>query len=387
MEIHAEADRSFSRNERLLGPLGAFGPANPVLVGLRRVEQEIEQRGVEPAQTALLGRLAPRRADAIVLARTQPEVSVQPAASRVAPAVVTAQPEGWPRVLAKKDNSIVLASYEEPERQVGTGAERSTLAFTSAPMVPGLVSTPASVTPRPAITPLYAVDALLAVNLRRSPKGGAINLPLAQRRHRISVRERFALSRRGDPASERTAVATAYTGSDPLSDMRAGFDAVQRRAPAFIMPFANGRVTSLFNQGRRHPAIDLAGRHGSPVLATSGGQQVTFAGWRNGYGMAVITRDREGREHLYGHLSAINTRVGVVLAQGQRLGALGSTGYSTGPHVHYEVKDRRGAHINPVTLLFPGRRVAIGYAWADPGLGTAHRPAATAEVRRSSRMR
>jgi hypothetical protein len=136
-------------------------------------------------------------------------------------------------------------------------------------------------------------------------------------------------------------------------------------APAFIMPFAKGRVTSLFNQGRRHPAIDLAGALGSSVLATTMRQTVVFAGWRGGYGNAVIARDPSGRLHLYGHLRSIASRVGQILDQGVKLGHLGSTGRSTGPHVHYEVRDSKGRHINPVTLLFPGRAVSKGFAWAD----------------------
>lgn len=139
----------------------------------------------------------------------------------------------------------------------------------------------------------------------------------------------------------------------------------RRPGPTFIMPFENGHVSSMFNRGRVHPAIDLAGRLGSPVMATSNTQVVTFAGWYGGYGNAVITRDAQGRVHLYGHLSAVNTKPGSMLAQGDRLGALGSTGFSTGPHVHYEVKDASGRHIDPATLLFPGRVVTAGFTWTD----------------------
>jgi murein DD-endopeptidase MepM/ murein hydrolase activator NlpD len=140
-------------------------------------------------------------------------------------------------------------------------------------------------------------------------------------------------------------------------------DAQNAGGQEFIMPFERGRVTSLFHQGRYHPAIDLAGSLGSRVHATTRRQRVIFAGWRNGYGNTVVTRDDAGRMHLYGHLQRIVAKVGAVLDQGLMLGTLGSTGRSTGPHVHYEVKTRAGAHINPVTLLFPGRRVGRGYAW------------------------
>jgi hypothetical protein len=159
------------------------------------------------------------------------------------------------------------------------------------------------------------------------------------------------------------------TGTDPLAAFP-DLEIARELAPVplvqeFIMPFENGRVTSLFNQGRTHPAIDLAGPLGTPVHATSGRQRVTFAGWRGGYGNAVMAQDAQGRVHLYGHLSKITTKVGTMLEQGQKLGLLGSTGHSTGPHVHYEVRTQSGGHINPVTLLFPGRKVARGFAWSD----------------------
>jgi murein DD-endopeptidase MepM/ murein hydrolase activator NlpD len=151
--------------------------------------------------------------------------------------------------------------------------------------------------------------------------------------------------------------------TDPLAEP--AFDDPRGATADFIMPFAHGRITSLFNQGRRHPAIDLAGALGSPVFATTMRQAVIFAGPRGGYGNAVITRDAYGRTHLYGHLQRISSRVGQMLDQGDKLGHLGSTGHSTGPHVHYEVKTSKGTHINPVTLLFPNRKVATGYAWRD----------------------
>jgi murein DD-endopeptidase MepM/ murein hydrolase activator NlpD len=134
----------------------------------------------------------------------------------------------------------------------------------------------------------------------------------------------------------------------------------------FIMPFEKGRVTSMFNQGRRHPAIDLAGPLGTPVHATTRKQRVTFAGRQGGYGNLVITRDPSGRQHYYGHLQRIVAHVGALLDQGQLLGLLGSTGYSTGPHVHYEVRTSAGRHLDPSGLLFPDRRVSRGYAWNTP---------------------
>jgi murein DD-endopeptidase MepM/ murein hydrolase activator NlpD len=177
---------------------------------------------------------------------------------------------------------------------------------------------------------------------------------------------RKSLSKPGRSATSRLPSAPPMSGrwTDPLAWPDED-EAKGEAAAEFIMPFANGRVTSLFNQGRRHPAIDLGGALGSPVLATTSGQTVVFAGGRGGYGNTVIARDALGRTHLYAHLQRVTSRVGQVLGQGEKLGHLGSTGFSTGPHVHYEVKDRRGQHIDPVTLLFPGQVVRRGYAWLD----------------------
>ena len=153
---------------------------------------------------------------------------------------------------------------------------------------------------------------------------------------------------------------------DPIFRLERGDldrDRVIAAGPEFIMPFERGRVTSLFNDRRYHPAIDLAGPLGTPVHATTRQQRVIFTGWRNGYGNTVVTRDDAGRMHLYAHLQRVATKVGLVIDQGKMLGLLGSTGRSTGPHVHYEVKGRNGAHFNPAGLLFPGRRVARGLAW------------------------
>jgi murein DD-endopeptidase MepM/ murein hydrolase activator NlpD len=173
-----------------------------------------------------------------------------------------------------------------------------------------------------------------------------------------------AQSERGQPALSKLPLKRMST---PWADPLASMEVDDKPAAEFIMPFANGRVTSLYNQGRRHPAIDLAGALGSPVVATTSRQTVIYAAWRGGYGNAVITRDMYGWIHLYGHLRSITARVGQVLDQGDQLGHLGSTGYSTGPHVHYEVRDARGAHVNPVTLLFPDRSVRTGLAWTDVG--------------------
>lgn len=395
IEVLAEADRAFPRSERLTMPLGAQGPSNPVLFSIRKVEQEIEQKAFDvSAPPSALDWLTKRRvapASAVIAA---PSLAQQNGPPVLEVAIDVARPPevSWPRFLDTKTEgrgqpSITLAALGSADLLKSAPVETQRLPWAAAPIVPALLSTPDR-RDLPQTRRLEVLPSAPAVMAQRSAKGGVINLPIVAQRYRVSVRSVLAMSNRGAPSWLGGAVAVAPHGTDPLANPEAYLPYAKPRpvGPQFIMPFENGRVTSLYNQGRRHPAIDLAGRLGAPVFATSNGQTVTFAGWRGGYGNAVITRDKEGREHLYGHLSAINTRVGVALAQGDRLGALGSTGFSTGPHVHYEVKDRRGAHINPVTLLFPGRGVSNGYAWSGTGLsrGTT---GATAQARIDSRTR
>jgi murein DD-endopeptidase MepM/ murein hydrolase activator NlpD len=239
-------------------------------------------------------------------------------------------------------------------------SEPGGLPWASTPAVPPLLSKPVAKGNAPAAKLPMLEDLSLralesALMLRPPSRSG--RLRLFESKKTSSERSRPAISRL---SLER--MSTRWT--DPLASLSFDGDS-GATAPEFIMPFANGRVSSLFNQGRRHPAIDLAGTLGSPVLATTSRQTVVFAGRRGGYGNAVMTRDQYGRTHLYAHLKSITSKVGQVLDQGEKLGHLGSTGRSTGPHVHYEVRSSKGQHINPVTLLFPDRRVAKGYAWLD----------------------
>jgi murein DD-endopeptidase MepM/ murein hydrolase activator NlpD len=182
------------------------------------------------------------------------------------------------------------------------------------------------------------------------------------------------------PADE---IADALTDPGPrlLQEPRLLRDRSDEVAREFVLPIDKGRVTSMFNQGRWHPAIDLAAPLGTPVSATTPKQRVTFAGRRGGYGNLVIARDPSGRLHYYGHLHRIGARVGTVLEQGEVLGLLGSTGHSTGPHVHYEVRTPAGRQLDPAGLLFPGQRVARGYAWDTPRIASTRLAARSGQPR------
>lgn len=117
--------------------------------------------------------------------------------------------------------------------------------------------------------------------------------------------------------------------------------------PVWVHPLASAQVTSCFGQrwGRLHAGVDLAAPHGSPVAAAGAGVIVS-AGPNGGYGNAVLIDHRNGYLTHYGHLSRIRVEVGQRVEAGQQIGDEGSTGHSTGPHLHFEV--HRGHFQNPL---------------------------------------
>ncbi|MDB5109099.1 MAG: hypothetical protein JWR67_213 [Mucilaginibacter sp.] len=98
-----------------------------------------------------------------------------------------------------------------------------------------------------------------------------------------------------------------------------------------------------------HPGVDFKGQKGDEVKCTANGR-IVFAGWSNGYGNCVRIKHTNDFETLYGHLSHIDVKVGEQVTVGERIGAVGSTGHSTGAHLHYEVR-KNGTPINPIKFL------------------------------------
>lgn len=109
-----------------------------------------------------------------------------------------------------------------------------------------------------------------------------------------------------------------------------------------------GLITTYFSGW--HPAIDVAAPVGTAIGAADGGT-VTFTGWNStGYGYRVIVSHGNGYSTTYNHLSAILVRPGQVVGKGQQIARMGSTGRSTGSHLHFEVL-RNGSFVNPIAVL------------------------------------
>ena len=120
---------------------------------------------------------------------------------------------------------------------------------------------------------------------------------------------------------------------------------------SFIYPVSGARLTSHFGTrwGRKHTGIDLAAPSGTSIKASDGGT-VVYSGWYNAYGNVVKIDHGNGFETLYGHNSKNLVSVGQKVAQGEVIAKVGSTGRSTGNHLHFEVI-KNGVKYNPLNYL------------------------------------
>jgi murein DD-endopeptidase MepM/ murein hydrolase activator NlpD len=132
-----------------------------------------------------------------------------------------------------------------------------------------------------------------------------------------------------------------------------------------------GHITSYFGYryhpilhfSRFHAGLDIGASWGSPIVAAADGQ-VVAAGWAGGYGRQVRLAHGGGIVSSYSHMSEIAAQPGSFVHAGQVIGYVGSSGLSTGPHLHYEVL-RSGVPVNPLSVRFSAVRMA------DPGLSNA----------------
>ena len=121
-----------------------------------------------------------------------------------------------------------------------------------------------------------------------------------------------------------------------------------------------GRITSGFGYrvhpilrfARLHKGMDFGAGSGTPIVAAADGR-VSAAGWAGGYGRQVRLAHADGLGTSYSHMSQIVAEPGAYVRRGQLIGYVGSSGLSTGPHLHYEVH-RHGQAVNPLSVRFTG---------------------------------
>lgn len=144
-----------------------------------------------------------------------------------------------------------------------------------------------------------------------------------------------------------------------------GFDGASKRRAFLASPMEFSRITSGFamrfhpilQSWRQHLGVDYGAPTGTAVR-TVGEGVVEFAGWQNGFGNVINVRHSGDRTTVYAHLSRIEVKKGQRIDQGQRIGAVGSTGWATGPHLHFEFRVH-GAHQDPRVIARASEAITL----------------------------
>jgi murein DD-endopeptidase MepM/ murein hydrolase activator NlpD len=174
-------------------------------------------------------------------------------------------------------------------------------------------------------------------------------LEAARERKRVSL-DQLTAEERAD-AEEMDSL--QQVSADLAAKIRAAqaHSTVRHVSGAGLMWPVNAPITSPFGWrwGRMHEGIDLGASYGTPISAAAAGV-VIYAGWEGGYGNLVVIDHGGGLATAYGHQSQIAVSTGQSVAQGQIIGYVGSTGHSTGPHLHFEVRVN-GQAVDPLGYL------------------------------------
>ena len=120
------------------------------------------------------------------------------------------------------------------------------------------------------------------------------------------------------------------------------------------------RFHPILQKWRAHLGTDFAATTGTPAR-TVGDGVVEFAGSQNGYGNVVFIKHRNGHETVYAHLSKISVARGQSVSQGQTVGLVGSTGWATGPHLHFEFRVN-GVHQDPMMIAKQSETIPVSAA-------------------------
>ncbi|HKX18745.1 MAG TPA: M23 family metallopeptidase [bacterium] len=136
----------------------------------------------------------------------------------------------------------------------------------------------------------------------------------------------------------------------PTADVAASLPLVLLRPSGGVVTSRFGwRTHPIFGSAEFHTGIDIATRYGSPVVAARAGV-VVFVGWESGYGRIVVLDHGGGLETMYSHLSSSRVGPSQEVEEGEEIGRIGSTGWSTGPHLFFEVR-RNGVPLDPARYL------------------------------------
>ena len=149
-------------------------------------------------------------------------------------------------------------------------------------------------------------------------------------------------------AEEEARIAAAKAKSQARNFVR-GSGIMAFPSSGYISSPYGWRSHPVLGRGRLHTGMDFAAGYGATIRAADSGT-VLYSGWYGGYGKTVIINHGEGITTLYGHSSKLYVNAGESVKRGQAISAIGSTGLSTGPHLHFEVR-KNGTPVNPANYL------------------------------------
>jgi murein DD-endopeptidase MepM/ murein hydrolase activator NlpD len=175
----------------------------------------------------------------------------------------------------------------------------------------------------------------------RTQRNGRRTVLASVRKSRIAAQEDLAAMERAQAGIRNSLAGAGSPGS---------FGGIKRGSGRLIYP-VNGTFTSPFGMrwGRLHAGIDISAPTGTPIRAADSGR-VAIAGWTGGYGQYTCIQHTGSMSTCYGHQSRIGVSSGQGVRQGQVIGAVGNTGNSTGPHLHFEVRIN-GNPVDPMGYL------------------------------------
>jgi murein DD-endopeptidase MepM/ murein hydrolase activator NlpD len=250
--------------------------------------------------------------------------------------------------------------HRAPSRLKGRSARIAGVATLATTGVVGGLASPALATDAEApsvnetgLTQIIAIEDALAGQV-------ATQAEVQKRQADVAAKAKAAAAAEAEAKAKAAAKAKAEARAKAARDAkaRAARSAERTRLGSFQLPVAGSYVTtgykssgSLWSSGR-HSGIDFHAASGSSVVAVGAGT-VVEAGWGGAYGNNIVLRMTDGTYTQYGHLSSIGVSVGQGVGAGQQIGLSGSTGNSTGPHLHFEARTTPsyGSDMDPVAYL------------------------------------
>ena len=193
-------------------------------------------------------------------------------------------------------------------------------------------------TVKPSATPITVATTYPSRAIKPNPSPSAIaipTLPPVSATIPISKPTAFVNNANNQPSTPLAPVSKPTAVVNNVTNQASAESIYPLMTPAPITSKFGWRTHPLTGTRRFHAGIDIGAPTGTPVVATASGTVIS-AGWNGGYGKAIVIQHNDVKQTLYGHLSEVSVQPGQVITQGMVIGLVGSTGNSTGPHLHFE---------------------------------------------------